>query len=131
MYLLEAGIRSAKSSTALLGFNNYSLKHMMPKKWRNNWAPCETEALARQRDSLLLTLGNLAIIPQSLNASIRDSSWNAKKAGKGINNPGLSICAAGLTTVHDALQKEVWNESEIMARAEWLYEQARSLWDMV
>ena len=131
LYLLEAGIRSAKSSTALLGFNNYSLEHMMPKKWRNNWAPCETEALARQRDSLLLTLGNLAIIPQSLNASIRDSSWNAKKAGKGINNPGLSICAAGLTTVHDALQKEVWNESEIMARAEWLYEQARSLWDMV
>lgn len=131
LYLLEAGIRSAKSSTALLGFNNYSLEHMMPKKWRNNWAPCETETLARQRDSLLLTLGNLAIIPQSLNASIRDSSWDAKKTGKGINNPGLSICAAGLTTIHDALQKDVWNECEIVARAEWLYEQARSLWDMV
>lgn len=131
LYLLEAGIRSAKSSTALLGFNNYSLEHMMPKKWRNNWAACSSDELARQRDSLLLTLGNLAIIPQSLNASIRDSSWDAKKAGKGIDNPGLSICAAGLTTIHDALQKEEWNEAEINTRAVWLYEQARSLWDMI
>lgn len=131
LYLLEAGIRSAKSSTALLGFNNYSLEHMMPKKWRNNWSTCSSDELARQRDSVLLTLGNLAIIPQSLNASIRDSSWDAKKAGKGVNNPGLSICAAGLTTIHDALQKEVWDETEIINRANWLYEQARSLWDMV
>lgn len=131
LYLLEAGIRSAKSSTALLGFNNYSLEHMMPKKWRNNWAACNSDELARQRDSVLLTLGNLAIIPQSLNASIRDSSWAAKKAGKGVDNPGLSICAAGLTTIHDALQKEEWNETEINTRAVWLYEQARSLWDMV
>lgn len=131
LYLLEAGIRSAKSSTALLGFDNYSLEHMMPKKWRNNWAACNSDELARQRDSVLLTLGNLAIIPQSLNASIRDSSWAAKKAGKGVDNPGLSICAAGLTTIHDALQKAEWNETEINTRAVWLYEQARSLWDMV
>lgn len=131
LYLLEAGIRSAKSSTALLGFNNYSLEHMMPKKWRNNWVHCTTEELDRHRDSMLLTLGNLAIIPQSLNASIRDSSWNDKKAGKGVNNPGLSVCAAGLSTIHDALQKDEWNENEISTRAIWLYEQARSLWDMI
>ena len=131
LYLLEAGIRSAKSSTALLGFNNYSLEHMMPKKWRNNWAPRATDAEARQRDSVLLTLGNLAIIPQSLNASIRDSSWDAKKTGKGVNNPGLAVCAAGLATIHDALQKDVWDEAGIDLRADWLYEQARSLWDMI
>lgn len=131
LYLLEAGIRSAKSSTALLGFNNYSLEHMMPKKWRNNWPECETDALARQRDSVLLTLGNLAIIPQSLNASIRDSSWENKKAGKGVNNPGLSVCAAGLSTIHDALQQDVWDEEKIALRAEWLFEQARSMWDLI
>lgn len=45
LYLQEAGIRSAKSSTSLLGFNNYSLEHMMPKKWRNNWAACATDIL--------------------------------------------------------------------------------------
>lgn len=131
LYLIEAGIRSPKSSTSLLGFNNYSLEHMMPKKWRNNWPHCATEDLDRQRDSVLLTLGNLAIIPQSLNASIRDSSWNDKKEGKGVNNPGLSVCAAGLSTIHDALQKDKWDENEINSRAEWLYGQACSLWDMI
>ena len=131
LYLLEAGIRSAKSSTGLYGFNNYSLEHMMPKKWRNNWNACASEELARERDSILLTLGNLAIIPQSLNASIRDSSWKTKKDGNGVNNPGLSVCASGLITIHDALQKEEWNEEEIKMRAEWLYEQARTLWYMI
>lgn len=130
LYFIESGIRPSRSSTALLGFSSYSLEHLLPKKWRNNWEACATQELARQRDSILLTLGNLAIIPQSLNASIRDGNWATKKAGKGPNNPGLAICAAGLSTIHDALQKEVWNESEISQRAIWLYEQAKSLWEL-
>ena len=130
LYFIESGIRPARSSTALLGFSSYSLEHLLPKKWRNNWDACATQELARQRDSILLTLGNLAIIPQSLNASIRDGNWVTKKAGKGPNNPGLAICAAGLSTIHDALQKDVWNEDEISQRAIWLYEQAKSLWEL-
>lgn len=130
LYFIESGIRPARSSTALLGFSSYSLEHLLPKKWRNNWDACATQELARQRDSILLTLGNLAIIPQSLNASIRDGDWATKKAGKGPNNPGLAICAAGLSTIHDALQKDVWNEDEISHRAIWLYEQAKSLWEL-
>ena len=130
LYFIESGIRPSRSSTALLGFNSYSLEHLLPKKWRNNWDACATQELARQRDSILLTLGNLAIIPQSLNASIRDGNWTTKKAGKGPNNPGLAICAAGLSTIHDALQKDVWNEDEISQRAIWLYEQAKSLWEL-
>lgn len=106
---------------------NYRLEHMMPKKWRNNWTPCASQDLAKARDNKLLTLGNLAIIPQSLNSAIRDSSWDIKKAGK-PDKPGLSKCAAGITTMHDALQKDEWNEAEIDARAEWLFEQAAALW---
>lgn len=129
IYLLESHIRPITSSTALLGFNNYSLEHLMPKKWRNNWDTNLTESQSRERDSLLLTLGNLAIIPQSLNASIRDASWNIKKRGKG-NKPGLDVCAAGLVTVYDALQTEDWNEAEIVNRAEYLYNNAKLLWEI-
>lgn len=128
IYLLESKIRSDNSSTALLGFNNYSLEHLMPKKWRNNWGACATEDDAKKRDSLLLTLGNLAIIPQTLNASIRDAAWNVKKAGKGQNKPGLLLCASGLYTLHDVLQKNDWNEHEIENRAEWLLANAQNIW---
>lgn len=129
IYLIESKIRPEHSSTALLGFDNYSLEHLMPKKWRNNWSPCQTEEEGRNRDSLLLTLGNLAIIPQALNASIRDGNWQTKKAGKG-NKPGLDMCAAGLITVYDALQKDEWTEGDIKSRADWLCEQAKTIWEL-
>ena len=32
IYLIESKIRPDNSSTALLGFNNYSLEHLMPKE---------------------------------------------------------------------------------------------------
>lgn len=130
IYLIESKIRPANSAVALLGFDQYSLEHLMPKKWRNNWSPCPTDDLARQRDSTLLTLGNLAIITQSLNASIRDAAWNTKKAGNGNGKPGLDLCAGGLCTLHDALSKFDWDEDEISARAKWLYDQARVIWNL-
>ncbi|MCD7886204.1 MAG: DUF262 domain-containing HNH endonuclease family protein [Clostridiales bacterium] len=128
IYLIESKIRPANSATTLYGFNHYSLEHLMPKKWRNNWGPCETEELGRQRDSKLLTLGNLAIIPQSLNASIRDGNWQTKKEGKGQNKPGLNYCAAGLSTMYDVLQKDSWAEDDIAERAAWLCEKAETVW---
>lgn len=127
IYLIESKIRPASIATALLGFSNYSLEHLMPKKWRNHWPACATEEEAKFRDSLLLTLGNLAIIPQTLNASIRDAAWPVKKSGKGAK-PGLTLCASGLHTLHDALSKDEWNEEEINFRASWLLEHAKSIW---
>ena len=128
IYLIESKIRPDNSSTALLGFNNYSLEHLMPKKWRNNWGSCASEDEEKKRDSILLTLGNLAIIPQALNASIRDAAWNVKKIGKGQNKPGLLLCASGLCTLHNVLQKNIWDESEIENRADWLLTQAKNIW---
>ena len=128
LYMMESAIQPVNAAMVLLGFKGYSLEHLMPKKWRNNWAPCETEELAKKRDSCLLTLGNLAIIPQPLNASIRDANWTVKKAGKGTANPGLELCASGLLTIHDVLKEAAWTEEKIDARADWLFEQAKRIW---
>ena len=126
LYLLESAIRPGMSSTSLLGFNQYTLEHMMPKKWRNKWGSLDDEA-ASQRDRRLLTLGNLAIITHSLNASIRDADWTTKKQGKGYKD-GLALCAAGLATMADALEKESWDEGDIADRAEWLADKALEVW---
>lgn len=126
LYLLESAIRPGMSSTALLGFNQYTLEHMMPKKWRNKWGALDEEAATR-RDRKLLTLGNLAIITHSLNASIRDADWTTKKQGKGYKD-GLALCAAGLATMAGALEKESWDEGDIADRAEWLADKALEVW---
>ena len=126
LYLLESAIRPGMSSTALLGFNQYTLEHMMPKKWRNKWGSLDDEA-ASQRDRKLLTLGNLAIITHSLNASICDADWTTKKQGKGYKD-GLALCAAGLATMAGTLEKESWDEEDIADRAEWLANKALEVW---
>ena len=137
LYLMESKIRPSSSSTALLGFDQYSLEHIMPKKWRNNWPACENEEAARRRDSILLTLGNLAIITQSLNASIRDASWQNKKdgkdvsrSGKVITKPGLVTCAGGLITLQNVLALDTWDDDKIAERATWLFEQAKTIWQI-
>ena len=127
IYLIESYIRPSNTATTLLGFQGYSLEHLMPKKWRNHWEGCDNSDMERARDIKLLTLGNLAIIPQSLNASIRDAKWETKLTGKG-RRAGLKECAAGLSTMYEVLQKDSWKEEDIENRAEWMYENARKLW---
>lgn len=84
LYFIESKIRNRqRQSTQLLGMEKYSLEHLMPKKWINHWSPTETEEQARNRDKKLATIGNLAIITQTLNTSIRDADWNTKKYGSG------------------------------------------------
>ena len=130
VYFIESGIRTEKSSTALLGFNQYSLEHLMPRKWRNHWNPVATPEEARNRDFKLATLGNFAIITQSLNTSISDGDWKTKKTGK-KGNPGLEQCASGLLTMTDVLSEDSWDEEKIENRANWLFEKARELWSSV
>ena len=128
MYMIESYVRSSRTATAMLGFRNYSLEHLMPKKWRNNWNDNCSDVEARQRDNKLLTLGNLAIIPLSLNTAIRDGDWKTKLNGKGKNKPGLKECAAGLYTVADAISKDTWTVKDIEKRGAWLYSNAKELW---
>lgn len=125
LYMLESKIRpSSLYSTNLSGFNRYSLEHLMPKKWRNNWgAANDPEA----RDEILLGLGNLAIITSSLNSSVRDAAWCHKLSGIRAKG-GLRAYAGSLETMRDVLNKDAWNEEEISLRADWLAEKAISIW---
>jgi len=132
LYLIESKIRDRnKQSTALLGINKYSLEHLMPKKWENNWDIDKkfTEEEKNYRNRKLLTLGNLAIITASLNSSIRDANWDIKKQGKG-NKKGLLEYANGLETMNKYLQYDKWDENSIDKRAKFLLEKALNIWNV-
>ena len=127
LYLIESKIRNEKDSTALLGINKYSLEHLMPKKWRNNWNKLSSKESEINRDRKLLTLGNLTIITQSLNSSIRDSKWEDKLKGKNKKG-GLIEYSVGLKTISQFLKYPEWNEKTIEERALFLYEKAKQIW---
>lgn len=120
LYLIERSIRSNLNSTELKYFDEYSLEHVMPKKWRNNWKDDNlTNEQENDRDDLILTLGNLTLITKQLNSSIRDSDWKTKKAGSGQNH-GLVEYAQGIEIFSKYLQRDAWNEDSIKERAQEL-----------
>lgn len=129
IYLIESALRSEKDSLKLRGFNQYSLEHLMPKKWRNHWG-IPDDPLSKARDTKLQTMGNLAIITQALNGSISDAQWAIKKHGKG-NSSGLETYAAGLLTMENVLSLDVWDVDNISARSNWLWEKAKCIWGSV
>lgn len=130
LYLLESKIRDRKKhSTSLMGLDKYSLEHIMPKKWENNWDKVDTEEDRLIRNRKLLTLGNLTILSSSLNSSIRDASWKIKKEGKGTRK-GLNHFAAGLDTFSSYLNLGEWNEEEMEKRAAYLYTKATEVWKL-
>lgn len=128
LYMIESKIRNRqKHATRLLGISKYSLEHVMPKKWENHWDAPVGEQAVQQRNRKLLTLGNLTIITQALNASIRDENWETKKNGRG-DKGGLKRYADGIETFSKYLDLPSWNESEIEHRAEELYDKALEVW---
>lgn len=128
LYFIESKIRNRSlHSTGLLGINKYSLEHLMPKKWENHWGKLSNQEDRIKRNRKLLTLGNLTIITQALNSTIRDANWTIKRKGKG-DKKGLNTYSAGLETMSHFLTFDEWNEQTIEERANFLYEKAKEIW---
>lgn len=125
LYLIESKLRGSDMfSVAMLGFNSYSLEHLMPKKWRNNWGIAIDP---ENRDYVLQTLGNLAIVTTSLNSAIRDADWDKKLDGTSSKG-GLKKYATGLVTMESVLNSSDWDEDHISERADWLADKAIEVW---
>ena len=129
LYLIETKIRKNNLHySKLLGISKYSLEHLMPKKWENNWGKLNNQQDIDRRNKKILTFGNLAIITQNLNAKIKDSDWTTKK--NGTNNNGLIDYTRDLETISSYLKLSNWNETEIENRANDLYNHAINIWKL-
>jgi len=128
LYMLESRLRSDKmAATQLYGIGNYSLEHLLPKKWRQYWTVPADEEIVKQTDDALYTFGNLAIIPGALNTSISNAPWPTKLSGKG-SKEGLLKYAKGLVTLDEYLTLPDWNLEAIRNRAKKLYKQVLATW---
>lgn len=127
LYLLETAIREGKPhATQLYPFKRYSLEHLMPRSWKDNW-PMSEGVTEEDRDNAIYCLGNLAMLPQKLNTSISNASWSTKKAGNG-RNQGIVFYASDIETLADVISKPEWNETTISDRADWIAYKANAVW---
>ena len=125
LYLLESLLQTPNHSTQLKTFGAYTLEHLMPKKWKKHW-PCENGS-EEDRDLLILTFGNLAMITSGLNNTIRNYDWATKLIGKN-NKPGLKDFAGGLATIQPYLDLCCWHNGyclNTLCRRSLRYETAR------
>lgn len=129
LYLLESKLREvAGSQTVLHPFTKYTLEHLMPQKWEDNWEipsglnEVEESEFKKNRKKVIATLGNMAIITQGLNSSASNNKWKKKLDG------GLRDKAGDLLTMKDVVNKPNWDESTIASRAEWLAGKANEVW---
>lgn len=127
LYLLETAIREGKPhATRLYPFDRYSLEHLMPRSWKDNW-PLTEGITEEQRDEAISCLGNLAMLPSRLNTAVSNASWETKKAGNG-KSQGIIFYASDIETLADVVTKPEWNETAISDRADWLADKAIAIW---
>lgn len=128
LYMIETSLRSNKYSTQLLSLTNYTLEHIMPKKWRNNW-PLIGNVSEDKRDKKVVNFGNLTIITQRLNSFLNDESWEIKKSGKG-KMKGLDEYSKGIKIFDrpEFLESAIWDEKTIEQRSQFLYNKAKDIW---
>ena len=129
LYLLESKLREvAGSQTVLHPFTKYTLEHLMPQKWEDNWEipsglnEVEEFEFKNNRIKVIATLGNMAIITQGLNSKASNNKWKKKLDG------GLRDKAGDLLTMKDVVNKPNWDESTIASRAGWLAGKANEVW---
>tara|TARA_R110002049_G_scaffold275725_1_gene453837 strand:- start:13189 stop:14934 length:1746 start_codon:yes stop_codon:yes gene_type:complete len=113
-------INTVLNDLTALSSSAFSVEHMMPKKWTENWYQEFTPEEIYNRNRKLLTLGNLTIITKNLNSKLRNSAWTNKQA---ILNHYSSL---PITTKYTSLSE--WNEDAIDERASDLAELALLIW---
>jgi uncharacterized protein with ParB-like and HNH nuclease domain len=113
-------INTVLNDLTALSSSAFSVEHMMPKKWDENWYQDFTPEEIYNRNRKLLTLGNLTIITKNLNSKLRNSSWSNKQA---ILNQYSTL---PITTAYTVLDD--WNEATINHRADDLAQLALLIW---
>lgn len=114
-------VRNPKHDVQQLSSSSYTTEHMMPQKWEEHWSVEGMNDVAKlARNKQIKTLGNLTLVTQPLNSSMRNGPWNQKRTAL-RNYSSLKI-----TT--DYVDKEDWNESEIESRARNLASAALDIW---
>jgi len=113
-------VKTLYNDVTALSSNSFSVEHMMPKKWEQNWNALDTQEEINHRNYKLLTFGNLTIITKNLNSKLRNSAWSNKKSVL------QQFSSLPLTTQYTLLDE--WNETTINQRAEDLETIALQIW---
>lgn len=117
----------------------YTLEHIMPQKWAQNWSNVptydeegnvieETDEIERIRSHAIYEIGNMTLLNSKLNTSISNGTFNDKLNGKN-GKKGIKDLADLRLTKEVITNNSEWDERKITARNDELEQQIRIIWD--
>lgn len=113
--------KSPLADVAKLSLSSYSVEHMMPVKWQQNWPILNpNDQPPPSRDRAIRILGNLTLVTGRLNSKLSNAAWDEKK--KTLRR----YSSLNITT--DYLDGDGWDETSIYSRAGDLAELAVEMW---
>jgi len=113
--------KSPLADVAKLSLSSYSVEHMMPVKWQQNWPIVDpVDQPPPSRDKAIRILGNLTLVTGRLNSKLSNAAWDEKK--KTLRR----YSSLNITT--DYLDGDGWDETSIYSRARDLAELAVEMW---
>lgn len=116
-------IASEYSDTKTLSSKSFSVEHILPRKWEENWNHTPMNELEKyQRNQKLYTLGNLTLITKNLNSKLTNQAWEEKKGTL------REFSSLRMTTAY--LDEPIWDENTIIKRANHLAEKAINIWQL-
>ena len=117
----------------------YTLEHIMPQKWMQNWQDVtaydiegnvieDPDEIERIRSHAIYEIGNMTLLNSKLNTSISNSAFfdkvNGKHGRKGIKN------LADLRLTREVIENNSeWNEIKIYSRTADFEKRIREIWD--
>lgn len=136
LFLIELSRKNKNSDVEALTYT-YTLEHIMPQKWQENWQVSEESAENRQK--YIDNLGNLTLLKNSLNCTVKNSDFQTKI--EGIPKNGRQKAKEGYkgnVSLHitEEIVKEYdrglteWNESRIEARRNRFANEIIALWPL-
>ena len=121
---------------------NYTLEHIMPKKWKTHWSEVpivdgktvydkDSDDGIHYRDSMIQSIGNKTLLKSSLNSAVKNADFMTKIKGIDGRRPGYDQHTALMLTrdlVAKSQTDQNWDEKHISDRTNQLFGEFVQIW---
>jgi hypothetical protein len=119
---IDEAISSGKSESVTIQ-GKLTVEHVLPQDWNEHWplpATADAAAATEQRDALVNDFGNLTLLTQALNSSVRNGPATTKLP---------AIALQSKLTLNTYFQgRTSWSESDVGERRQALFQTAKKIW---
>lgn len=120
---------------------NFTLEHIMPQKWRDNWSTetlpvysergyvvTDSRDAAEIRTEHVYQIGNMTLLNSKLNTALSNNTFDKKVHGDGNKYKHTMSSLADLYLTREVIKNDSWDERNIRQRTAEMQDKIEKLW---